>query len=118
MRGGAQISRLWHRLWRGGLSVSCGRPWAAGWLLAVAGRLARVLAGWRTAGGELGLQAVEDGLEAELEVVLWRGGVVGGCCFEAGAQPRKLRRDVPGFGHGVADQRFGVAAAAAELARE
>jgi hypothetical protein len=36
--------------------------------LAVAGWLAGVLGGWRAAGGELGLQAVEDGLEAELDL--------------------------------------------------
>jgi len=41
---------------------------AAGRFLAVAGWLAGVLGGWRAAGGELGLQAVEDGLEAELDL--------------------------------------------------
>jgi len=45
---------------------------AAGRFLAVAGWLAGVLGGWRAAGGELGLQAVEDGLEAQLESVFGR----------------------------------------------
>jgi hypothetical protein len=43
------------------------QPWAVGWFLAVAERLGRVLAGGRAVGDEPGFQAVEDGLEAELE---------------------------------------------------
>ena len=85
--------------------------------MAVAGGL-RVLAGWRTAGGELGFQAVEDDLDAELEAAVGCRGVVGGGCSEAGAQPRKLRRDLAGLGHAGAYELMGVTAVAAELAGE
>src|SRR5450755_191140 len=85
-------------------------PWLGG---------VRVLAGGRAAGGELGLQAVEDGLEAELEgVVGCRAVAGGGGCLEAGVQPGELRGDLAGFGHAVAYQLFGVTAIAAELPGE
>jgi fucose permease len=72
----------------------------------------------RAAGGELGGQAVEEGLQAELEAVGGGGRVVGGSRFEAGAQPRELGRDLSGFGHAVADQFLGVAAVPAEFPGE
>src|ERR1039457_4431495 len=54
-------------------------PWLGG---------VRVLAGGRAAGGGLGLQAVEDGLEAELEgVVGCRAGAGGGGWLAGGVEP-------------------------------
>ena len=48
-----------------------------------------------SAGGELGLQAVEDGLQAELEAALGCRAVVHGVgCLEAGAQLRELSGDL------------------------
>jgi hypothetical protein len=86
--------------------------------LVAAGWLARVLVGWRAAGDELGFQAVEDGLEAELEGVVGCRAVVGGGRSEAGAQPWELRRDLAGFRHAVAYPFLGVTAVAAELPGE
>jgi hypothetical protein len=49
-----------------------------------------VVVGWRAAGDELGLQAVEDGVEAELEGVLGCRAVVGGGGVQAVAQQLPL----------------------------
>src|SRR5215218_3482852 len=86
--------------------------------LVVAGWLARVLVGWRAADDEFGFQAVEDGLEAELEGVLGCRAVVGGGGVEAGAKPWELHGDLAGVRHVVAQQLCGVTAVAAELPGE
>lgn len=56
-------------------------------------------------------QPVEDGLEAELESVVGCRAVVGAVGVQAGAQPGELCGNLAGFGLGVADDLFGVAAA-------
>src|SRR5690349_10525233 len=91
-------------------------PWGGAWPWRRC--LARVPACCRAADGELGLEAVEDGLQAELEAVLGCCVVAGGGGFEAGAQPGELRCDLPGAGYGVAHPLPGVTAVAAELAGE
>jgi hypothetical protein len=72
----------------------------------------------RATGSELGRQAVEEGLEAEPETVVGCRRVVGGGRFEAGSQPRELRRNLSGLGQAVADLFLGIAALAAELPGE
>ena len=61
----------------------------------------RVLAGWRTAGGELGFQAVEDDLDAELEAVVGCRGVVGGGCSEGYVEATAAKFGIPGVAVGV-----------------
>ena len=58
--------------------------------------------GPRPTGSELGRQAVEEGLEAELETVVGCRRVVGGGLFEAGSQPRELSRNLSGLDQAVA----------------
>src|ERR1035441_5728069 len=60
-------------------------PWLGG---------VRVLAGGRAAGGELGLQAVEDGLEAELEGVVWCRAVAGGGPVPSNCPTYRLRGSI------------------------
>src|SRR6266702_2692519 len=83
------------------------------WPPSTTGRSPAARASW--AAGQLGLQAVENGLQAELEAVLGRRAVPGRGRVQAGAQPREPGRDLVGFGHAVAEQRRTVAAVLAEL---
>src|SRR5262245_9813864 len=94
-----------------GSSAGSSGAGAAAWL-------ARTPAGWRAAGDELCLEAVEEGLEAELEAVFGCGGVLGGGRVDAEAQSWEPGRHLSGSGHALAQQRFGITAAAAELPRD
>src|SRR6516225_7474969 len=67
-----------------------------------------------SAARELGLQAVEDGLEAELEAGLGGRPVTGRGCAEAGTQPGEPGADLADFGHAGAEAFAAVGAVAAE----